>query len=75
MRLAIYSPSLGLTLPDRPFGKDVANRGLYTALAAHGGFDQISFCTAENPPDETLRQVFWFRTQFSSSFSGPSCSI
>ena len=29
-----YSPSLGLTLPDRPFSKDIANRGLYTALAA-----------------------------------------
>ena len=33
MRLAIHAPNLGLSLPDQPFGKDVANRGLYTALA------------------------------------------
>ena len=32
MRLAIHAPNLGLSLPDQPFGKDVANRGLYTAL-------------------------------------------
>ena len=50
MRLAIHAPNLGLSLPEQPFGKDVANRGLYTALATHGGFEQISFCTAENPP-------------------------
>ena len=49
MRLAIHAPSLGLTLPDQPFGKDVANRGLYSALTSHGGFEHISFCTAENP--------------------------
>ena len=47
MRLAIHAPNLGLSLPDQPFGKDVANRGLYTALACHGGFEQITFCTAE----------------------------
>ena len=34
MRLAIHAPNLGLSLPDQPFGKDVANRGLYTALQA-----------------------------------------
>ena len=44
---------------DQPFGKDVANRGLYTALATHGGFDQISFCTAElRPPLASLQQMF-----------------
>ena len=58
MRLAIYAPSLGLSLPDQPFGKDVANRGLYTALACHGGFEQISFCTVENPPQATLQATF-----------------
>ena len=45
MRLAIHAPNLGLSLPEQPFGKDVANRGLYTALATHGGFEQINFCT------------------------------
>ena len=58
MRLAIHAPNLGLSLPDQPFGKDVANRGLYTALASHGGFEQISFCTAEQPPLVSLQQQF-----------------
>ena len=58
MRLAIHAPNLGLSLPDQPFGKDVANRGLYTALATHGGFDEISFCTADQPPLERLQKQF-----------------
>ena len=58
MLLAIHAPNLGLSLPDQPFGKDVANRGLYTALARHGGFEQISFCTAEQPQEISLHQHF-----------------
>ena len=38
-------------LPDHPFGRDVANRGLYTALAAYGGFEQI---TNLNPSSSTV---------------------
>ena len=58
MRLAIHAPNLGLSLPEQPFGKDVANRGLYTALATHGGFEQINFCTAEQTPPASLQQQF-----------------
>ena len=58
MRLAIHAPNLGLSLPEQPFGKDVANRGLYTALASHGGFEEITFCTAETPQITTLQQLF-----------------
>ena len=58
MRLAIHAPNLGLSLPEQPFGKDVANRGLYTALAGYGGFEQISFCTAEQPSLTSLEQQF-----------------
>ena len=58
MRLAIHAPNLGLSLPDQPFGKDVANFGLYSALANHGGFDEISFRTAEQPTLATLQQRF-----------------
>ena len=58
MQLAIHAPSLGLSLPDQPFGKDVANRGLYQALATHGGFDQITFCTAESTSEATLQDHF-----------------
>ena len=31
---------------------------LYTALANHGGFEQISFCTAEQPPLSSLQRQF-----------------
>ena len=58
MRLAIHAPSLGLSLPDQPFGKDVANRGLYTALATHGGFEQITFCTADQLAPTSLQSMF-----------------
>ena len=58
MRLAIHAPNLGLRLSDQPFGKDVANRGLYRALVCHGGLEQICFCTAEQPPLNTLREFF-----------------
>ncbi|MFC3079101.1 glycosyltransferase family 4 protein [Phenylobacterium terrae] len=40
-RLAIYNPSAQVGLGKNPFGKDVANMGLWRALAQHGGFDQI----------------------------------
>lgn len=55
MRLAIHAPSLGLALPDQPFGKDVANRGLYTALVQHGGFESVAFLSAEQPPLASLQ--------------------
>ena len=58
MRLAIHAPNLCLSLPDHPFGKDVANHGLYRALATHGGFEQISFCTPDQPPLDSLQQQF-----------------
>ena len=58
MRLAIHAPRLGLSLPDQPFGKDVANRGLFTALARHGGFQQISFRTSERLPHKCLQEFF-----------------
>ena len=58
MRLAIHAPNLGLSLPDQPFGKDVANRGLYTALATYGGFEQIEFCTVQTLSEDILQQQF-----------------
>ena len=60
MRLAIHAPNLGLNLPGQPFGKDVANRGLFKALASYGGFDQISFRTAEQPSLEELKANFFY---------------
>jgi D-inositol-3-phosphate glycosyltransferase len=46
-RLAIYSPVGSMALPDQPFGKDVANLGLYRALARYGGFERIDIHTAQ----------------------------
>lgn len=40
-RLAIYNPSAAVGLKKNPFGKDVANMGLWRALARHGGFSRI----------------------------------
>ena len=37
MRLSIHAPSLVLNLPGQPFGKDIANQGLFRALNLHGG--------------------------------------
>ena len=58
MRLAIHAPNLGLSLPGQLFGKDVANSGLYKALATHGGFEQISFCTSEQSSLTSLQKQF-----------------
>lgn len=66
MRLAIYAPNLGLSLPDQPFGKDVANRGLYTALASHGAFEQISFARQISQLKHPSRGV-WGRSWYFSS--------
>lgn len=56
MRLAVHAPSLGLNLPGNPFGKDIANRSLYRALARDAGLEQICFLTAETPEQGDLRQ-------------------
>ena len=58
MRLSIHAPNLGICLPNQPFGKDVANRGLYRALAFHGGFTEINFRTADQPSPSSLYEHF-----------------
>jgi len=55
-RLAIYHPSGQFNLVNNPFGKDVANLELFRALAAHGGFDQVSFLSQANISDAALRR-------------------
>ncbi len=55
-RLAIYHPSGQFNLVNNPFGKDVANLELFRALAAHGGFDQVSFLSQASISDADLRQ-------------------
>jgi len=55
-RLAIYHPSGQFNLVNNPFGKDVANLELFRGLAAHGGFDQVTFLSQANISDAALRQ-------------------
>lgn len=55
---AIFAPG-GLGLPTSPFGKDVANLGLYRALARHGGFDELSFLLSQATAPEQLARVLF----------------
>ena len=55
-RLAIYHPSGQFNLVNNPFGKDVANLELFRALAAHGGFDQVTFLSQASITDADLRK-------------------
>jgi D-inositol-3-phosphate glycosyltransferase len=41
-RLAIYNPNVKLGLGEKPFGKDVANIGLYRSMARYGGYQPLS---------------------------------
>ncbi|MFZ3008527.1 MAG: glycosyltransferase family 4 protein [Phenylobacterium sp.] len=54
--MAIYHPSGQFNLVNNPFGKDVANLELFRALAAHGGFDQVSFLSQATLSDADLRK-------------------
>ena len=56
-KLAIYAPAAGLALPDQAFGKDVANLGLYQALAEYADLDSLSFLTAEAISQEQLNNA------------------
>lgn len=57
-QLAIYAPALSLDRPREAFGKDVANQGLYRALAEHGGFEQLHWLTAQPATPEQLQRAF-----------------
>ena len=56
-KLAIYAPAAGLALPDQAFGKDVANLGLYQALAKYADLDSLAFLTAEAISPEQLNNA------------------
>ena len=56
--LAVYAPSLGLELPNQTFGKDVANRNLYRALAQLGSLASLTWLTADAVDTERLHEVF-----------------
>ena len=55
-RLAIYHPQGQIAFGGKPFGKDVANRDLFAALAIHGGYEQIDILTHGNITAEALTE-------------------
>ncbi|SEQ34626.1 Glycosyl transferases group 1 [Faunimonas pinastri] len=56
-RCAIYSPS-GFGTPENPFGKDVANLGLFRAIARHSGYSDINFLLhAQTPPEQVAQAL------------------
>jgi glycosyltransferase involved in cell wall biosynthesis len=52
--LAIFHPAGHLTQPGNPFGKDIANAGLFRALAQHGGYRQFNVLNQLNVPPQAL---------------------
>lgn len=56
-QLSIFHPSSQFGLKENPFGKDVANLGLFQALAVHGGFDAVQLLglrPSDEPPEGLL---------------------
>ena len=57
-RLAIYHPSAKLGLGENPFGKDVANIGLYRSVTRYGGYRPLTVVANGAPSDQALRSAF-----------------
>jgi glycosyltransferase involved in cell wall biosynthesis len=55
-RLAIFHPSGVFGPTANPFGKDIANRELFGALARHGGFSQLDVLGLR-PPDAAAAEA------------------
>lgn len=54
--LAIFHPPGHFSLPGNPFGKDIANAGLFLALARHGGYRRINVLNQLGLPAKQLAQ-------------------
>ena len=52
--IALFHPAGKLSLPQNPFGKDVANLGLFQALIAHGEFQEVVIMNQLNLSDQDL---------------------
>jgi D-inositol-3-phosphate glycosyltransferase len=57
-RLAIYHPNAKLGLGENPFGKDVANIGLYRSVARYGGYDPLAIVAHGVLSEEALTAGF-----------------
>lgn len=57
-RLAIYHPSAKLGLGENPFGKDVANIGLYRSVARYGAYRPLTVIANGVLSDQALQSAF-----------------
>lgn len=71
-QLAIYSPVGSMALPDQAFGKDVANLGLYRALARYGGFERIDIQTAQPVDAAHLAEGLLLKQQLRAGLAVPA---
>lgn len=57
--LALFHPVGSFGQPGNPFGKDIANAGLFRALARHGGYRRLMVMNQRNlSPDELAAGLF-----------------
>ena len=57
--LAIYLPSGQVAPPANPYGRLIANAGVYRALARYGGYRNLHFqCHGKLPLDRLARELF-----------------
>ena len=56
--LALFHPAGLLRQRGNPFGKDVANAGLFRALARWGGYEQLSVLNQLGLPNQELAQAW-----------------
>lgn len=56
--LAIFRPGGNFGTPENLFGADVANAGLFQALARHGGFETLHLLGLEAPGDAAIAEGF-----------------
>jgi D-inositol-3-phosphate glycosyltransferase len=57
-RLAIYHPQAKLGLGENPFGKDVANIGLYRSVTRYGGYQPLTIVANGVLSDQALAATF-----------------
>jgi D-inositol-3-phosphate glycosyltransferase len=57
--LTIYLPDGGITPPLNPYGRLVANAGVYRALARHGGYRRLHFQCRRPAPDRLCEELLW----------------
>ena len=69
--LTLFHPPGHLALPTNPFGKDIANAGLFRALAQWGGYRELSVLNQVSLTPEQLRQQLFEGKEATRLATGP----